>query len=182
MEEGRGARVAGWLGWLGWLAGCLVLDMETRRRGERKPERHAGITRNGASAGKAVAVTKRSSAGGTERSEGAWQPGTTLGAAWCWHGVTMATGLSLAGALGMFHAWAVNSIHENLLWFSNLEVRNPGGTRGTAVGFVQFSQQINVLIFKKQKEYFGEISRYGLPVDLQRRCLFPLKKLVSHSL
>ncbi|XP_028257994.1 probable C-mannosyltransferase DPY19L3 isoform X1 [Parambassis ranga] len=35
-------------------------------------------------------------------------------------GVSVATGLLLAGLLGLTHAWCVNSIHENLLWFSQL--------------------------------------------------------------
>lgn len=41
----------------------------------------------------------------------------------CWQTVGMVTGLTLAGVIGFFHAWCVYSIHENLLWFSQLEVR-----------------------------------------------------------
>lgn len=41
----------------------------------------------------------------------------------CWQTVGMVTGLTLAGVIGLFHAWYVYSIHENLLWFSQLEVR-----------------------------------------------------------
>lgn len=41
----------------------------------------------------------------------------------CWKTVAMVAGLTLAGVIGLFHAWYVNSIHENLLWFSQLEVR-----------------------------------------------------------
>ncbi|XP_062405399.1 probable C-mannosyltransferase DPY19L3 isoform X1 [Sardina pilchardus] len=94
--------------------------MEARRRGERKLERHSGISRDGASMGKAE--TKRST-WETEKEEcGHYRNSQQSGVlALYWHGVAMATGLSLAGALGIFHAWAVNSIHENLLWFSHLE-------------------------------------------------------------
>ncbi|XP_022521008.2 probable C-mannosyltransferase DPY19L3 isoform X1 [Astyanax mexicanus] len=41
-----------------------------------------------------------------------------------WHGwqaVGMAAGLVVAGVTGLSHAWYVYSIHENLLWFSQLE-------------------------------------------------------------
>lgn len=41
----------------------------------------------------------------------------------CWQHVCMVSGLTLAGVIGLFHAWYVYSIHENLLWFSQLEVR-----------------------------------------------------------
>lgn len=41
----------------------------------------------------------------------------------CWHHVGMVASLTLAGGIGLFHAWYVYSIHENLLWFSQLEVR-----------------------------------------------------------
>lgn len=40
-----------------------------------------------------------------------------------WQTIGMVTGLTLAGVIGLFHAWYVYSIHENLLWFSQLEVR-----------------------------------------------------------
>ena len=36
--------------------------------------------------------------------------------------VTMAPGLLLAGLLALTQAWCVNTIHENLLWFSQLTV------------------------------------------------------------
>ncbi|XP_051557942.1 probable C-mannosyltransferase DPY19L3 isoform X1 [Myxocyprinus asiaticus] len=39
----------------------------------------------------------------------------------CWLVVVIAVGLRLAGVIGLFHAWCVNSIHENLLWFSHLK-------------------------------------------------------------
>ncbi|XP_035376811.1 probable C-mannosyltransferase DPY19L3 isoform X1 [Electrophorus electricus] len=39
----------------------------------------------------------------------------------CWQVVVMAAGLVLAGMTGLSHAWYVYSIHENLLWFSQLE-------------------------------------------------------------
>ncbi|XP_048118487.1 probable C-mannosyltransferase DPY19L3 isoform X1 [Alosa alosa] len=94
--------------------------MEARRRGDRKLERHSGITRDGASMGKAE--TKRSTGKAEKEECGHYRNSQQSGVlALYWHGVAMATGLSLAGALGIFHAWAVNSIHENLLWFSHLE-------------------------------------------------------------
>jgi hypothetical protein len=34
----------------------------------------------------------------------------------------MAAGLMLAAVLALAQAWCVNSIHENLLWFSKLMV------------------------------------------------------------
>lgn len=40
-----------------------------------------------------------------------------------WLAVAIAAGLLLAGVIGLFHAWSVYSIHENLLWFSHLKVR-----------------------------------------------------------
>lgn len=40
----------------------------------------------------------------------------------CWPAVVIAAGLLLAGVIGLFHAWCVYSIHENLLWFSHLKV------------------------------------------------------------
>lgn len=40
----------------------------------------------------------------------------------CWLVVVRAVGLLLAGLIGLFHAWCVYSIHENLLWFSHLKV------------------------------------------------------------
>jgi len=40
----------------------------------------------------------------------------------CWPAVVIAAGLLLAGVIGLFHAWFVYSIHENLLWFSHLKV------------------------------------------------------------
>ncbi|XP_016352596.1 probable C-mannosyltransferase DPY19L3 isoform X1 [Sinocyclocheilus anshuiensis] len=39
----------------------------------------------------------------------------------CWPAAVIAAGLLLAGAIGLFHAWCVYSIHENLLWFSQLK-------------------------------------------------------------
>ncbi|XP_059390349.1 probable C-mannosyltransferase DPY19L3 isoform X1 [Carassius carassius] len=39
----------------------------------------------------------------------------------CWRAAIIATGLLLAGVIGLFHAWCVYSIHENLLWFSQLK-------------------------------------------------------------
>lgn len=39
-----------------------------------------------------------------------------------WLAVAIAAGLLLAGVIGLFHAWCVYSIHENLLWFSHLKV------------------------------------------------------------
>ncbi|XP_051755123.1 probable C-mannosyltransferase DPY19L3 isoform X3 [Ctenopharyngodon idella] len=39
----------------------------------------------------------------------------------CWPAVVIAAGLLLAGVIGLFHAWCVYSIHENLLWFSHLK-------------------------------------------------------------
>lgn len=41
----------------------------------------------------------------------------------CWQHVGMVASLTLAGMIGLFHSWYVYSIHENLLWFSQLEVR-----------------------------------------------------------
>jgi len=41
---------------------------------------------------------------------------------YCWPAVVIAAGLLLAGVIGLFHAWFVYSIHENLLWFSHLKV------------------------------------------------------------
>lgn len=42
---------------------------------------------------------------------------------WPWRQcVSMAAGLLLAGLLALTQAWCVNSIHENLLWFSQLTV------------------------------------------------------------
>ncbi|XP_056317979.1 probable C-mannosyltransferase DPY19L3 isoform X1 [Danio aesculapii] len=38
-----------------------------------------------------------------------------------WPAVVIAAGLLLAGVIGLFHAWCVYSIHENLLWFSHLK-------------------------------------------------------------
>uniref|UniRef100_A0A8C1ANR4 Dpy-19 like C-mannosyltransferase 3 n=1 Tax=Cyprinus carpio carpio TaxID=630221 RepID=A0A8C1ANR4_CYPCA len=38
-----------------------------------------------------------------------------------WLAVAIAAGLLLAGVIGLFHAWCVYSIHENLLWFSHLK-------------------------------------------------------------
>ncbi|XP_073715308.1 protein C-mannosyl-transferase DPY19L3 isoform X1 [Misgurnus anguillicaudatus] len=39
----------------------------------------------------------------------------------CWLVDVRAVGLLLAGLIGLFHAWCVYSIHENLLWFSHLK-------------------------------------------------------------
>lgn len=42
---------------------------------------------------------------------------------WPWqHRVSMAAGLLLAGLLALTQSWCVNTIHENLLWFSQLTV------------------------------------------------------------
>lgn len=42
---------------------------------------------------------------------------------WPWRQrVSMAAGLLIAGLLALTQAWCVNSIHENLLWFSQLTV------------------------------------------------------------
>lgn len=38
--------------------------------------------------------------------------------------VSLATGLLLAVVLGVTQAWCVNAIHENLLWFAQLTVRD----------------------------------------------------------
>ncbi|XP_043100093.1 probable C-mannosyltransferase DPY19L3 isoform X2 [Puntigrus tetrazona] len=38
-----------------------------------------------------------------------------------WPTAVIAAGLLLAGVIGLFHAWCVYSIHENLLWFSQLK-------------------------------------------------------------
>lgn len=43
---------------------------------------------------------------------------------WPWQScVSIAAGLLLAGLLALTQAWCVNSLHENLLWFSELTVR-----------------------------------------------------------
>lgn len=43
---------------------------------------------------------------------------------WPWqHFVSIAAGLLLAGLLALTQAWCVESLHENLLWFSELTVR-----------------------------------------------------------
>lgn len=43
---------------------------------------------------------------------------------WPWqHCVSIVAGLLLAGLLALTQAWCVNSLHENLLWFSELTVR-----------------------------------------------------------
>lgn len=43
---------------------------------------------------------------------------------WPWQPcVSIAAGLLLAGLLALTQAWCVNSLHENLLWFSELTVR-----------------------------------------------------------
>lgn len=43
---------------------------------------------------------------------------------WPWQPCfSIAAGLLLAGLLALTQAWCVNSIHENLLWFSELTVR-----------------------------------------------------------
>lgn len=43
---------------------------------------------------------------------------------WPWQpSFSIAAGLLLAGLLALTQAWCVNSIHENLLWFSELTVR-----------------------------------------------------------
>lgn len=43
---------------------------------------------------------------------------------WPWQRwVSIAAGLLLAGLLAVTQAWCVNSLHENLLWFSELTVR-----------------------------------------------------------
>lgn len=43
---------------------------------------------------------------------------------WPWqHFVSIAAGLLLAGLLALTQAWCVDSLHENLLWFSELTVR-----------------------------------------------------------
>lgn len=43
---------------------------------------------------------------------------------WLWKPcVSIAAGLLLAGVLALTQAWCVNSLHENLLWFSELTVR-----------------------------------------------------------
>lgn len=43
---------------------------------------------------------------------------------WPWqHFVSIAAGLLLAGLLALAQAWCVDSLHENLLWFSELTVR-----------------------------------------------------------
>ncbi len=40
----------------------------------------------------------------------------------CWVAAVIAAGVLLALVIGLFHAWCVYSIHENLLWFSQLKV------------------------------------------------------------
>ncbi len=40
----------------------------------------------------------------------------------CWVAAVIAAGVLLALFIGLFHAWCVYSIHENLLWFSQLKV------------------------------------------------------------
>lgn len=40
----------------------------------------------------------------------------------CWPAAVIAAGVLLALVIGLFHAWCVYSIHENLLWFSQLKV------------------------------------------------------------
>lgn len=45
---------------------------------------------------------------------------------WAWQpGLTVASGLLVALLLALTQAYWVNSIHENLLWFSQLTVRAP---------------------------------------------------------
>lgn len=63
----------------------------------------------------------------------------------CWRQhVGMVSGLTLAGVIGLFHAWYVYSIHENLLWFSQLEVRRTT-LKGKSVDLWVWSS-LNILI------------------------------------
>ncbi|KAJ8417859.1 hypothetical protein AAFF_G00227020 [Aldrovandia affinis] len=87
--------------------------MGVRKRRTSKPESFCGVSR-----GEAISessVTKRSDGGENARDV------LPLVPVLCGQDVAMAAGVILAVLIGSFHSWCVHSIHENLLWFSNLE-------------------------------------------------------------
>lgn len=69
---------------------------------------------------------------------------------WPWqHLVSIAAGLLLAGLLALTQAWCVNSLHENLLWFSALTVRViPSGAR------VSLSGEMTFFVILRRKDRF----------------------------
>ncbi|XP_017314795.1 probable C-mannosyltransferase DPY19L3 isoform X1 [Ictalurus punctatus] len=93
--------------------------MEARRRGKSMQERvldSVFLDNSGSKEHTGVLKTRQ----GLDRSSwnSLWMRLNDLS---CWQTVGMVAGLTLAGVIGLFHAWFVYSIHENLLWFSQLE-------------------------------------------------------------
>lgn len=116
--------------------------METRRRGKSTQESIADsvyLGRSGTEEHAQVLKTRQ------------WLDRSGWNSSWmrlhdlsCWQHVGMVSGLTLAGVIGLFHAWYVYSIHENLLWFSQLEVRRTT-LKGKSVDLRVWSS-VNILI------------------------------------
>ena len=98
--------------------------MEIRKRGNwNKLESYWGISQDNVSPdGLSAEAGVAGEAGGDPRDY--FRPtGLRIPPVWPWRRVAlMSVGLVLAVVFGLSHAWCVNSIHENLLWFSHLTV------------------------------------------------------------
>ncbi|XP_044024149.1 probable C-mannosyltransferase DPY19L3 isoform X5 [Siniperca chuatsi] len=107
--------------------------MELRKRVKLRERKHnLGLSQNapaeGTCSSNMIWGTEKSNAiheGGTGEVSLLGGSGTCSGSGilsrWPWRQcVSMAAGLVLAGLLALTQAWCVNSIHENLLWFSQL--------------------------------------------------------------
>lgn len=115
--------------------------MKLRRRGTRSELQDDGVllkhmtTAEERSSGNTLSRVECFKATGKKEEEGKGCHGkapllegplSTLGLLLSWQqGLTVASGLLVALLLALTQAYWVNSIHENLLWFSQLTVRAP---------------------------------------------------------
>lgn len=102
--------------------------MELRRRGKRSefegevPSRDAAAA-GGRSSGDTLSGAEGFKAAGGEGEGPLAALGLSISSRSWWRGLTVASGLLVALLLARTQACWVNSIHENLLWFSQLTVR-----------------------------------------------------------
>lgn len=138
---------------VGWIHSLIISErQETEKKAFRKAEKAAmEARRRGKSMQERVLDSVFLDNSGSKEHTGVlktrqWLDRSSWNSLWmrlndlsCWQTVGMVAGLTLAGVIGLFHAWFVYSIHENLLWFSQLEVR-----RTTLKIYVQFCRSLGV--------------------------------------
>lgn len=88
---------------------------------------------------------------------------------WPWQPcVSIAAGLLLAGLLALTQAWCVNSLHENLLWFSELTVRAIRDRLPVWDTVFLLKREITSLILLLCEEFFHVLNIFSQVLKLRK--------------